>query len=340
MADNDKQEILDLIREALNNNRITFPKNMSIKKEKQKLIITLPEGAINSNMQDNIAAFEGWAFAIHTHYAKDNYQIELDLTQKDYSKIPTDNDYLGRGRNGHINRFLYRVLRFIEQYEWFSVADKLKSIVEQYERYLNDNGKTFVNNSPDSKEAKDSINKLSESFIENLIEKKIFKDPQWKKHVVCDDVIYRQLPVGLFLGEVSDDKRFFTGGKSAIDLWSCKNDDIINIFELKYDNRMIGIITEIFFYCNYVRDMYSKNGMSNFKCNEGNDERGYSKLKKKSFTEIKGYMLYDEDNLHPIITKSLIDEMNKGRFPVNSPSIKYERIAYKVNNIKCDISIL
>lgn len=334
MAVDCKQKVLEKIKEKLENNRITFPKKMEIAKANQKIIITLPEGAITSNMQDNHSAFEGWVLAIYAHYAKpEGIGIELTLTQDDFSKIPTNDNFLGNGRNGHVNRFLYRVMRFSEQYEWFSVSDKLKNEVDKFKKYLKDKNHTFFNNSPDSVEAKDSINKLTESFIENLIEKKLLNNTQWNNRVESDGEIYRQLPVGLFLDVVSDASMFFTGGKSAIDLWSCKNDDIINIFELKYDNKMIGIITEIFFYCNYVRDMFSVKGMSNFKCSEGNN-RGYSKLTKKKFKEIKGYMLYDDNNLHPMITDSVIDEMNN-----NSTNIKYEKIVYIVNSIKCDISI-
>lgn len=57
--------------------------------------------------------------------------------------------------------------------------------------------------------------------------------------------IDRQLPVSLFDATKSNTTGVFTGGKSAIDFWAVDG-DTINVYELKSDNPMVGIITEIF----------------------------------------------------------------------------------------------
>ncbi len=341
-----KNDIEQEFRKSCDNKSIKLPESMSFTKaetgNKTTITITLPKDAITTNMQDNKAAFEGWAFAVytHTHYAKakpKDFKIELELNNADYDIIPKNSDYLNHGRNGHVNRFLYRALRFSQQYkEWFSLSENLKAQVQKFEEYLYNN--TFINNSPeDDKETKEENGYITEKFVEKLIEKQIGTNEKWKNLVDSDGKIFRQLPVGLFKyngnNVVENKDRIFTGGSSAIDLWSCKDEDIINIFELKYDNRMIGIITEIFFYCNYVRDMYCKNGMIKFKCNKGS-LRGYDRICKKNFKAIKGFMLYDDGKLHPLITSDLIKNMNE-----NKAKIEYAKIAYTLIDIECNILI-
>lgn len=64
---------------------------------------------------------------------------------------------------------------------------------------------------------------------------------------------------------------------------------------------MIGIITEIFFYSNYVNDLISEDGL--FTLNEqlksGKSHRGYEEfLKCKGKISIKGIMLAEDGNFH------------------------------------------
>lgn len=82
----------------------------------------------------------------------------------------------------------------------------------------------------------------------------------------------------------------FTRQKSAIDFWA-SDGDTINVYELKVNNPMVGIITEIFFYSNYVHDVFiSKSlyyGMGSV-THKDVEYRNYDKIKGK---KVKGIML-------------------------------------------------
>ena len=56
--------------------------------------------------------------------------------------------------------------------------------------------------------------------------------------------------------------------------------------------------------------------------------RGYDNICSHKFHEINGNMLYDAGNLHPAITKKLLDEMNKAEFVNNEAPIRYGLIEY------------
>ena len=68
-------------------------------------------------------------------------------------------------------------------------------------------------------------------------------------------IVGRQLPVSLFEGTKLNTNGVFTWGKSAGDIWALDGVSI-NVYELKVNNPMVGIITEIFFYSNYIHDVF------------------------------------------------------------------------------------
>ena len=336
-------------------NRVKFPDAIEIDEiiDKGKIVIKLSDKAIGmcedgrsySNMQNDDASFEGWALLIYSHYAKEkNYKIELDLKQTAYDniekiyKIKSADNYTNNRR--HYNRFLYRALRFSQQYRnWFILSNELKPHVEAFNNYLSNSKIGFTNNIPNNipNENKTSnqyfgTNKIHENDVED-----IFANLNWQSNqgaAFCKKyggVLYRQLPVGLFEGsEAIKAKAVFTGNKSAIDLWSCNNNEL-NVFELKFNNKMIGILTEIFFYANFMRDMFCKGKIISFKCQPSKEYRGYEHLAGASFTKVNGYMLIDEGKLHQAITKKVIGLMNKADFS-DAPAftISYDKIEYRV----------
>ncbi len=130
---------------------------------------------------------------------------------------------------------------------------------------------------------------------------------------LCDignNEVYRQLPVGLFENEVSKETMIFTGGKSAIDIWTWNNEEAY-LVELKTLNPMVGIITEIFFYANYMRDLLSKDGLFTLNKAKRNKDRGYSEILRNDFKKVNGMMLADK--YHPLITDKTIDVLNAGK---------------------------
>lgn len=316
----------------------SFPRDITIAYNDSKHILTmilLPKAVGLGkgdavNMQDNAAAFEAWCFIIKAKTSIDDLKIKLDvegLTSDMYDKdIPS---------TGHFGRFLYRILKFKEQYgTWFFLSDELEDMRKNFADFLS-SGK-FVNNEP-SKEAEDDEDALG---TEGYVEKRFCDDDSLGKLILGfsgeNVVINRQLPVGLFKGEKSDGTAVFTGKKSAIDFWLLYNNEL-NIYELKANNKMVGILTEIFFYSNYMRDVYWHNSLETKQnvriCNTQKTDRSYNKLCNgiKNITKITGCILADE--FHPLITDAVISIMNHNG---TENELQYDKKQY---DLKIDIQV-
>lgn len=208
------------------------------------------------NMQDDAAAFEAWALIIKAKAKKKNFKLILDV------KGVCESDYdAKKPSNGCLGRFLYRILKFSDQYkEWFALSNILDDFKKKFVQYLS--GKhTFKNNVPNGESETDE-DKLWNKGLEKYVEWMLCTKDGLRESVLRIDketVINRQLPVGLFEDEVKRDNVVFTGGTSAIDFWALDDKEkTINIYELKTKNNMVGILTEIFFYSNYVNDTFVK----------------------------------------------------------------------------------
>ena len=292
-------------------------------------------------MQSNSAAFEGWALLIHV-YCK--FHVELDL---DLEHAPSE-----QPARGHYQRFLYRALKFSQQYSsWFSLSERLAPRVEQFRQYLYHGGSpahpnpTFCNGLP-SKPAKDGTS--LESCVEGLFAgecRSVLTELTFQQAGISliPDCVHRQLPVGLYETEKSEQNSVFTYGKSAVDLWALTTDGVV-IYELKTRNPMVGLLTELMFYANCMYDLYvSQNRMRPFPPDGQTGQisaddrilRGYDQLYKKycadKIATIHAAMLTDK--LHSLIapvTQELLDLMNTG-----SPRIQYYDLRYALGQDGC-----
>ena len=330
----------DILNPLLTDSNITLPgaqdemdgPDFSIRLE-------VDERTLYSNMQEASAAFDAWALIMHTFF-----DINVQLALKDGVKLPSwPGDVEILLGQGHYNRFLYRLMKFEQFYGidkgagWFKIADpQLQAAVARFARCLeqgsfcNNVGKDDAEKEPSGSEA------AVEAFFATSGQKYL------KQHTKRTDVkgIYRQLPVGLFWNKKGRDSYVFTGGHSAIDLWGLnQNGDTLVIYELKAtsrrtnkSNKSVGIISELMFYCNYAHDMYlsHNNGYEPLSPEEagidGSPRSGYQELLNAYRTEtlknIQGYMLTDD--LHPLITRDVLKEMNKS-------GITYHAIGYQWN---------
>lgn len=279
--------------------------------------IGLPkDGKKAVNMQDNTAAFEGWAIILHVHLKK---KILLDIQKDAEPSLTEAAGTFTLGKGGHFHRFLYRAQKFKEQYgDWFSLEKPLEDAAGKFIEWLYAAPK-LVQNAPVVKDAGKN------AYGEN-IEESNFADSGvgflFKGEPAPFDKVYRQLPVGLFQNEVKKANSIFTNGKSAIDLWAISGDKLA-VFELKTDNEMIGIITELFFYANYMFDLCISH---RFSLNSESKDRGYDKLRNAQINQICAYMLTDK--LHPLITEDVIKALN----PTGNKKIQYEKLCYIPTN--------
>ena len=194
----------------------------------KNLTLTLSEKGLRANMQDNESAFESWALVLR-FYLKDIIETVT---------IDWDDSSINNEENLHFNRFVYRLTRFVQSYDWVLS----KKAIPQMPSIL-------VCNCPNGEAANASKHiKWSEGWIEcEYVEK-------YKKEY---EVMNHQLPVGIFHDKVSRTTHYTTGQKSAIDIWSIKDGEL-SIFELKKpDNNVLGIISELMFYTNIIHDIMS-----------------------------------------------------------------------------------
>lgn len=313
---------------SLPSEHIKLPSDIIFVEKEEKIEMILKEEAIgkgekNENMQDNPAAFEGWAVVLRRYFKKD---IKLGIA------VSLNFEEL-KGKfegNGHFNRFLYRVLRFQEQYGWFSLSEDLKTIIsadDGFDDWLKENGESFVNNVPLQDNKESNNDKISENWVERMLAGKesILHDVIENANSEGNE-IFRQLPVGLFSDTVKRENEVFARGSAAVDLWTWDGDKLY-AFELKYRNKMVGIITELFFYANYLYDLLIE---KNFTLNEKNTKkRGYHNLLKNKFKEICACMLVDE--IHPLIDEKVLEILNKNK-STNDIKISYIMRKYNMEN--------
>ncbi len=336
-----KDELAKIFKDKFHNGSIRMPGNIDIFEDGEYIVLKfLNKRSVglakenNLNMQDTNASFEGWAAAIYAHYGKEKgKKIKLDVAfELEKERIEG---------NGHYARFLYRILRFSEQYEWFELSESLEEVKDIFAEFIVDNKGKLTNNCPDSngKELDEQEENNNGACSEHIVELWMINSG---RKALCNALgldeqttIYNQLPVGLFRGSAATANRIFTGGKSAIDMWTI-TDDKFYMLELKFCNKMIGIVTEAFFYINFVRDLMTLDG--DFVLNKAvknKDVRGYGELinsehKCKEFCSV---MLVDA--IHPLInmeTEAVLNDNNKG--------IEYRRIKYDFENIEFDFKMI
>ena len=314
--------------------KVELPSEVDCVLENNDCIIRLnPQKVQVKNMQEDANAFEAWAVALYIALGKSG-KITLDVNgsfkQMGYEQT-----------GGHWSRFLYRALRFSEQYKWFKLGGEVETEVKKFKEYLENN--SFTNNLPEGEAGiKGAHND------ENVVEATFAEYTEFREKIGGNPVS-RQLPVGLFritdesekgkLYKYTKDKKVFTGGKSAIDLWSWREDEF-EVIELKTKNIMAGIITEIFFYTNYMYDFLVGNPET-FRLNRYNNEskndcRGYKNISGNEFRKVRGIMLADK--YHPILNS---DEVLKVLNKNGDVGIKYVQAKYEFNidiNIKrCEV---
>lgn len=313
-----------------------FPDSIGLAYTSPKLVMTLTQKAAGFsnpiNMQDTRACFEAWCLIIKAKTSNPGLEIELDVDGITVASYPG-----GKPANGHLGRFLYRILKFSEQYAgWFQLSTTLALLKNKFKKYLDTN--SFVTSAPSGAPKEDIANYNLESYVEYLFCDSISAQKDiLNLHSVT--TIDRQLPVSLFDTTKSNTTGVFTGGKSAIDFWAVDgdNEDIINVYELKSDNPMVGIITEIFFYSNYVHDVFISKSLDNGKgCVEIEDGtyRSYDKIGGK---QVMGIMLSNSNrkgwhsSLDALSRTKIKKIMNKNGMP---GAIQYEFLEYKLNQLK------
>jgi hypothetical protein len=321
----DKKELKDKINEVCSNKNVRFPSEIEISTLGTMLQITIKGDAIFNNMQTDGAAFEGWAVCLKAWLPDVVNNVELA-----WSTPHEEED--GKNKWFHYHRFLYRVLRFNELYDWFSISKDNQQEIEDFKKKLVGLQNNSFSEKPKLKGEKNDRGEyvLSETVLEFVL-KEYLSDLLKKKFDL--DFIDRQFPVGV----KQYDKQFFTGGLSAIDLWGTK-DDKVTIFELKYNgneatNIKVGIISELFMYSCIMRDILK--GLINMPetTPNNNEQSFYEKGKKKQYRSIIARML--SDRFHPLVNnQQVFDILNHQTMEEKDIQISYYMNTYKLLEIE------
>ena len=304
-----RNEIIELLISKIKRKGLRLPSYVNFHIKNKVLYIGLSKrdstkGIVYScakNMQSDEAAFEGWSICLKHHLS-----LFIDNVELNWEK-PVQ---ISRNEQLHYNRFVYRVIRFEQMFDWFSVAVSNKKELSDFEKELTN----LVVNTPLSESSKTSDKSSKEAQIEYNQQNKEYLKGRFQ--LQC---INHQLPVGV----KKDNKSFFTGRASAIDIWGIDKQDILNIFELKHNNSKVGIISELFFYSVAMHDLLITNQINPppkiMKFRNAEFLYGIDAIPIKG---IKSYFLFDE--LHPMVvgTTNLLNTNNFG--------IKFFNVKYKL----------
>ena len=285
------------------------------------LFLTIDSDGVLQNMQNDASAFEGWVFCIRSFFPT----IKSAVINWDDPAFSTE-EKVSINQKKHFNRFLLRVIWFVENYSWAAVAASKKEIIEEFRHSFNSLTLNFpLQDSKDKSEKGENDRKMK---YEALLETAVYQ------YLSTLGNANHQLPMGLFDGTVSKATAITPGGASQADLWRIDN-DMFCVYELKdcinTDNTHVGIITELMFYANVLSRLLITNEIQypyeadKFRTNKRDKaSRGLElildAIHAHSITHIKAVLL--TDRLHPLIEYSkeqLLTDINKGK-----SAIKFE----------------
>lgn len=285
-----------------------FPKDLDavLNDELGILEIHINNQAACANMQEDSSAFEGWIFCIYASLSDIIKKVILRWT------IPNET-------NLHYNRFLYRVIKMQKHFKWFSIAEEnIQEITAFQNRYKD---VKLVLNQPSITGKQTDLKEKTEAFFERVFleEKQLYKGIQF-------DTVNNQLPVGLFFNSVSKSSSIFPGNKGAIDLWGIRKDEFW-IFELKFENRKVGILSEILFYLWIMEDLFFTRKIGydpSGKTNTFRDLNQVYDLAQKGISKLYGVLLVDQ--FHTCLNDNVIDFINREN---QEPRIKLKIQLYR-----------
>ena len=304
-TDDDFNRLKDWLKQKTNVSDLPQDYTYKYEEQKRNLVLALSKKGLKANMQENGSAFESWAIALK-YYLSDR----IKTVTIDWEQMPSGDD-----NNLHFNRFVYRLSKFVQTFEWALSAKPIPQIPSM-----------LVCNFPNNKAAEAKEHDVgSEGWIEcKYVEK------YRKKY----DVMNHQLPVGIFHDKVSRHTHYTTGQKSAIDIWAIKDNNLF-IFELKKpDNNVLGVISELMFYTNIFQDIMSHRILyqhdAKLQVAIKKNYRGfrdlYGSYNSGNIKSINAIIL--ADTIHPLIKPELIDFIN------NSARLKYCRINYSTRKVE------
>lgn len=309
----DKSEILAAIKKKVYYAELPSKMHVSVMDDTLHLIIDA-DGVLQ-NMQNDASAFEGWVFCIKS-FIPTITDVVIDWDNPVFSL----DEKVQANQRKHFNRFLLRIVWFIENYSWVSVVKSKKETVEMFGRSINQLTLNFpLQDSKDKNEKGENDRAMK---YEAMLEMAVYQ------YLSTLGNANHQLPMGLFDGAVSKVTAITPGGASQADLWRIDHDTFY-VYELKdcinSDNTHVGIITELMFYANVLYRLLITHAIQyppeadKFRTDKRERasrglEHILDAIHTQSITQIKAVLL--TDRLHPLIEyakEQLLSDMNQGK---------------------------
>lgn len=316
-----KSEILKYIKKVVY--YAELPQKMDVSIKDHTLFITMDAEGVLQNMQNDASSFEGWIFCLKAFFS-DIRTVVIDWENPAFSP----DEKVIKTQQNHYNRFLLRVIWFIDNYSWVTVAEHRRADILSFQRRFNLLTLNFPRQkSKDKREKSKTDQKMK---YEAILETAIYK------HLSATSVANHQLPMGLFDGKVKLTTAITPGGTSQADLWKIEKDEFC-VYELKdcihTDNMRVGIITELMFYANVLHRLFITQEIKYpfeadlYRTNKrDNASRGFEyildAIYQHTITHIKAVLL--TDRLHPLIEykrEQLLNDMS-----LSKANIRFEHL--------------
>lgn len=315
----DKKEIEKLLQKnyeskaSIKNKHIKFPRGINVFFDNNKVTIEMKSEVgkgIFSNMQKDDAAFEAWCLIIR-YWINEFRNAEFTVTWEK----PTDGDK----NEPHYQRFLYRVEKFKQLFDWFTLDSYHNGILKQDSKikqaktlFLNRPGD--IRSTPYKKITDKSFDELSENDIERMFAS--LEGPRERLAAASgakQDTVSYQLPVGIFQDKVTKKPKgnlITPALKSAIDLWAIGENDekTLLIYELKKikgaSKNSVGALSELLFYAMTMSDV--QNGLIAYEEKKKITEQDITCIQKTK--KIKAFLLLN--NPHPLLSQNVFSVHN------------------------------
>jgi hypothetical protein len=250
--------------------------DFSEKDDGNTLLMCMDLDSAAAYMHEDRAVFEPWALCANaTGYGG----VVLSG-----SKLPPPGEVGEAPKKHQYNRFLYRAQRFSEGFKWFTLSSPLSEMAAGFVGRELSGGDLLVNGpSCEAGPAPDSPGAKKECELVR---------PLHPLDVLLDKTKYhRQLPVGLFSKEVSDEAAIFPGDSSAIDIWSLSG-DVFHSIELRVGKtQKLGVLADAFFHACFVRDMFCQLHLERKVPADQLNWRGYGELVEANIKSVVAHIL-------------------------------------------------
>lgn len=318
-----KKDIVDKLRNGYKERTgepylaINFPRDITISMVNDHIMMEFQDKSIKGNMQRNAAAFEPWCLILR-YWIKEFNDNKFSVKWNNENELPND---------PHYQRFLYRIDKFSELFDFFEIKEQEMSSLD----HLKTKRGKIVLNVEGRRDDRAEPSKSTDEMREREIELKIVKNMEIKRRLselteIDERTIGNQKPVGVFQDKAKDENSIFPGGAAAIDIWGIGKTDnatALHIFELKklhgYKKASVGAISELFFYAMIMSDVQKGNFVF-----DGESEKLLHEI--KNTNEIIGHLLIHENNLHPLLSADIINNA------LNLPkALRFDCILYDDN---------